>query len=249
MKDDMQEPYIHQRGSTWHYRRRVPSRLVELIGKVEWKTTLKTSDRKKAVRAAHMLTLQYDAEIKLAEDRLAREQSAKALKLTDEQVTNLSLLHFRDLAKEAETWMMREQNRDFADHAMKSTALSASLKADSQWQAGVQLALNELVKHGFVDSEQLQKQENGEPVVPEAFMQDLQFQRLSLLMVRAKSEVDQAMFLQASQGITGQVTDQHFSQQPSAVTKPVTINDLIKAHETDPSRSGRRSLCVAHRVS
>ena len=113
MEDNMKEPYIHQRGGTWHYRRRVPSRLVELIGKVEWKTTLKTSDRKKAVRAAHMLTLQYDAEIKLAEDRLAREQSAKALKLTDEQVTNLSLLHFRDLAKEAETWMMRDQGRDF----------------------------------------------------------------------------------------------------------------------------------------
>jgi len=102
MKDDMKEPYICLRGSIWHYRRRVPSRLAQIIGKAEWKTTLKTPDRKKAARMAHMLTLQYDAEIELAEQKLARQHPrqnmSEALHLTDEQVTNLSLLHFQGLA-------------------------------------------------------------------------------------------------------------------------------------------------------
>jgi len=246
MKDDMKEPYICLRGSIWHYRRRVPLRLAEIIGKAEWKTSLKTPDRKKAARMAHMLTLQYDAEIELAEQKLARKHPGEALHLTDEQVTNLSLLHFRDLAKEVEAWMMRDQGRDFSSYAMKSTALSASLKAKSKWQAGVNLALNELVKRGFVDPDQLEKDEHGEPVVPEVFMQDPQFQRLAMLMVRAKGEVSNAMFLQASQGVTGQVTDQHFAQQPHSVTKPVTIDDLITAHETGPSRSGRTAKADVH---
>ena len=76
----------------------MPSRLAQIIGKAEWKTTLKTPDRKKAARMAHMLTLQYDAEIELAEQKLARQHPSESLHLSDEQVTNLSLLHFRGLA-------------------------------------------------------------------------------------------------------------------------------------------------------
>lgn len=111
MKDDMpSQLYLTRRGDVYQFRRKVPPELIPVLGKREFKRSLKTGDRREAERRARVEALKSDREIVEARRKLGpdiRSQSSDTLApslpdLTDEQIKHVGSVYYAHLLDEDE---------------------------------------------------------------------------------------------------------------------------------------------------
>lgn len=107
VSDVAKTPYLHQTPKGWKLRRRVPSHLIEVVGKKEWIKRLGGKSRKEAEKQARVFAVFTDQEIEGAEQRLNSEHlSATSVSegnepgftdfLTSEMLNNLVDGYFRE---------------------------------------------------------------------------------------------------------------------------------------------------------
>lgn len=92
-------PYLQLRGNMWWFRLRVPDRLRPIVGKLEVRRSLKTSNYAEAVKLGRIERMKVDAEFDDAEIALSRSRpsvggKAQLVALTTEQVWNLATRWF-----------------------------------------------------------------------------------------------------------------------------------------------------------
>jgi len=87
----MSHPHIETRGSVHWYRRRIPHDLISAYGgQREIRHSLKTSDKKAAIRLARLKSVELDGEFERKRSELAASQTPT--ELTDEQIRRLCAL-------------------------------------------------------------------------------------------------------------------------------------------------------------
>lgn len=74
-----QPTYLARVGDRWYYERRVPTKLIPLIGQWRWRKSLATGDQRDAQRKARRLAAQHDRDIEQAERKLAMSPAERAV--------------------------------------------------------------------------------------------------------------------------------------------------------------------------